>query len=122
MVSIIRATGDWNSEVNIIMDIRESIEIIEGKKFGDRVVVKGRSAFIDGVHVGDILGGRFRHKGQITPSSGYYLKLPNGTELFRREGTDKHPWRSGEFSYANDLIRHLSFHPEDILAKVSGSE
>lgn len=122
MASMSRASGVWNSEVNIRMDIRAIISLIEGKKYSERVAVKGRSVFIDGVPVGEILGGRFRHKGNITPSSGYYLKLPNGTELFRKPATDSHPWRSGDFSYANDLIEYLGFHPDDILAKVSGSE
>jgi hypothetical protein len=92
------------------MNIRESIEIIEGRN--PRVKVRGRELFIDGNAVGEIRGGRFRHRGVITPNSGYYLRLPDGRTLFRRDG-------SGEFAYAEDLIKNVGYNPDEILAKVA---
>ena len=103
------------------MDIRESIKIIEGRKHGERVMVEGRQIFIDGVNIGEIRGGRFLHKGQLTPSSGYYLKLSEGTQLYRRPSSNESPM-AGEFAYADDLIQHIAFNADELLAKVQDAE
>jgi hypothetical protein len=96
------------------MDIRETIELVETAQ-DHTVMVKGKKIFIDGKYIGEFDGGRWRHKGKITPTSGYYLKLKNGTELYRRESTDKFPWRSGIFSYADELVRQVGYDASEIL-------
>lgn len=100
--------------VNTSMDIRETMQLIESAQ--DHVVmVKGKRVFIDGDEVGEIEGGRWRHKGRVTPTSGYYLKLKNGINLYRIDATDKFPWHHGAYSYAADLVRQIKYDAPEIM-------
>lgn len=83
-----------------------------------RVMVKGRDVYIDGTRVGEVGGGRFRHKGVITPTSGYYLRFPNNSRMYV---TDEHPTQptKGVFAYAKDLIQQIGWDADEVLAKAA---
>lgn len=106
--------------VNTSMDIRDTMMLVEAAQ--DHVVmVKGKRVLIDGNEVGEIHGGRWRHKGRITPTSGYYLKLINGIDQYRRDATTELPWRAGAYPYANDLVQQINYDASEILAAITSS-
>ncbi len=101
------------------MDIRKSIELVEA---GDsRVMVKGRDVYIDGTRVGEVGGGRFRHKGKITPDSGYYLRFPNNSRMYVTQPSEKYA-QKGVFAYAKDLIQQIGWDADEILAQAAASQ
>ena len=103
------------------MNVRDIISLVEVAQ-EHKIKVRGKQVFIDNTLIGEIAGGRWRKNGEITPSSGYYLRLTNGMCMYRREPTDKHPWRSGMLPYAEDVIKQVQWDADDILITLANPE